>query len=45
MQLGKFITDYIEFKGDTPKFQIHVDRLIAAEQERSQEGESNGKKE
>lgn len=44
MQIGRFITDYIDYKGDTADFQIHVDKLIAEEQARSQEGENDGEK-
>ena len=44
MQLGKFISDYIDFKGDTAVFQIHVDQMIAEEQDRSAEGDTDGDK-
>ena len=37
-QLGQFVNEYISYKGDTSKFQSHIDKLIAGEQEKSEGG-------
>ena len=42
MQLGKFTSDYIDFKNDTKKFGEYVDNKMAEEQERSTKGDNNG---
>ena len=46
MQLGRFISDYIDFKGDTDGFQKFVNEKIAEEQQNSnEEGVSDGEQE
>ena len=42
-QLGQFVSEYIEFKGDTASFHTYVEKLIAAEQEKSKKESKDGK--
>tara|TARA_E500000305_G_C4028149_1_gene243064 strand:+ start:3329 stop:3469 length:141 start_codon:yes stop_codon:yes gene_type:complete len=44
MQIGRFVSDYIDFKEDTPAFQKHVDTLVEEHQRSQSEGENDGER-